>query len=231
MSDLSGFTMKFGLLYKFGKEGRFGMTFKTPSWITVKETFSSVGTSRFDNGDQYQYPAGVVGSQYNEYDVKTPSIFTGGVAIDVTPLLLALDVDYTDWTQMEFNVSGGADVLFTHYLEDLNTDIKKTFNPTANIRAGVEAAVLDGALNLRGGFMYLPSPYKMDSSPNNQKYATGGIGFTIERTLLIDIGFAHGWWETSHLNYQHYDSGGNPTSQTKEAVTTNNIIATVTYRF
>src|SRR5439155_896739 len=129
----------------------------------------------------------------NEYQVHTPFVFSLGLAHSFENLLLAGDVEYADWTQTEFST----DVLgtsFDSYLKDLNTLMKSELQSTANVRAGAEYTFPDGGFTIRAGGRYVPSPYRMDTSDNAQKYLTGGIGFAIERSLLIDFAFAHGWW-------------------------------------
>ncbi|HJW28371.1 MAG TPA: outer membrane protein transport protein, partial [Saprospiraceae bacterium] len=204
---------------------RFGLAVKTPSFITVRETFSDEGTSIFDtqiNGaDTYFYrlPDGRI-----EYDVRTPFTFSGGVAHEVSGFLFSGDVEYTDWSQMEFTNTDPA-------LLALNSDIKQLFRPTVNYRVGAEYTFPDAGAHVRGGFAYLQSPYTDDPSSFAQKYVTGGVGFTIENAIGIDVGYAHGFWDTKHINYGSYDILGNPTSETNESISTNNFIGTISYRF
>ena len=201
------------------------MALKTPSFITVRETFSDEGTSTFDtqingaNSYYYRLPDGRI-----EYDVRTPFTFTGGVAYNFSDLMVTGDLEYTDWSQMEFTNTDAA-------LLTLNADIKQLFRPTANIRVGAEYSFSDAGVHLRGGFAYLPSPYTDDPTSFAQKFVTAGIGFTIENTMGIDLGYSHGFWDTKHINYGDYDLLGNPTSGTQETVNTNNFITTVSYRF
>lgn len=216
-SDLSGFSAKMGILYRFNPKGRFGLTIKTPSWITVRETFSSEYQSDFDNGDHFVYPSGGAVSQRNEYDVTTPFVFGGGVSYNLGNAMLAGEIEYTDWTQMEFS---NADASLLQY----NSDIKEIYRPTANFKVGAEYEIPDANIRLRGGYAYLPSPYQGDSSSFAQKYITAGVGFIIENAIAIDIGYAHGFKDSFRYNYD-------ATSTTTEKIKTNNFIATVTYRF
>jgi long-subunit fatty acid transport protein len=79
-------------------------------------------------------------------------------------------------------------------------------------------------VSLRGGFAYQPSPFQGDPSSFAQKYITGGLGFAVQSTVYIDVAYAHGWWDTYHVNYD-------ATSRTDESVKTDNILFTVSYRF
>ena len=230
-SDISGFSAKLGFLYEIRPETKIGLTIKTPSWVTVRETFSSSGRSEFDNGDIYVYPSGTANPSRNEYDVRTPFIFSAGFSQTMQDLSVSADVEYTDWTQIEFKSGTAAVTDFSQDLLDLNTDIKTVFHPTVNIRVGAEYRISDAGVQLRGGFAYLPSPYQADAAANAQKFATGGVGFMIENAFGIDLGYSHGFWETSHINYAAYDASGNALSETKESIKTNTLVGTLTYRF
>ncbi len=216
-TDISGFSAKLGILYKWGSGSRLGITVKTPSWITVRETFSQNATSNFDNGDQITYSSSSGYPDKNEYDVHTPYSFSAGISHTIGDLMVAGDVEYTDWTQMEFS---NADASLMSY----NTDIKELFQPTANVRLGAEYSFGDEGLKLRGGFAYLPSPYNGDPSSFAQKYATAGIGFIVDNAIAIDLGYAYGFWDQYHQVYP-----GVYTST--ENVHTHNIMSTVSYRF
>jgi long-subunit fatty acid transport protein len=216
-SDLSGITAKLGMLYKFGERGRFGFALKTPSWITVRETYASDATSVFDNGDTRNDPAGGDNGTRNEYDITTPFVLSAGAAYIVQGLTLSGDLEYTDWTEMEFR-NGGSRLLA------MNTDIKQIFRQTLNLRGGAEYQLPSADVRLRAGYMFLPSPYKGDNSDFAQKYLTAGVGITLDPTIIIDVAYARGTWDTFRQIY----SGA---YTDKESVTTNNIVSTVTFRF
>ncbi len=217
--DISGFSMKFGILYKFGPGSRLGIAIKTPSWITVHETYSEQASSTFDNGDHYTIPAS--GSSY-DYDITSPYVFSAGLSHSIGDLMLAADVEYTDWTQMQFSNASAE-------LMSLNTTFKTEFRPTTNLRLGGEYDFSSIGFRLRGGFAYLPSPYSGDPSSYAQKYITGGVGFIIAEAFSIDLGYAHGYWDTEHA--QLLDINGNPTATTTEKISTDNLIGTISYRF
>ncbi|HUL43980.1 MAG TPA: outer membrane protein transport protein [Bacteroidota bacterium] len=214
-SDFSGFSATLGMLYKF-KNSRFGLTVKTPSWITVKETFSQQGTSLFDDNFSASY-ATVLGGT-DEYDITTPFVFSAGFSQIIQNLMLTGAIDYTDYTQMEFRNTDNQSLL------DYNTQIKQEFRQAANFRVGGEYEIPDVGLRLRAGYAYLMSPYAGDPSSFARKYITGGLGFIIDNSVAIDLGYAHGSWDTFIYNYD-------ATSQVNESITTNDLIGTVSYRF
>src|SRR5271169_2189814 len=226
--DIGGFSATLGLIYKFNSQSRLGLTVRTPSWITVHETYSEQGNNIFDaNLDS---TATYISADHvkNDYDVTTPFYFSAGYSQGIKDLLLSAEVDYEDYTQMEFRNTNDATLLY------YNTQIKQLFRPTVNMKIGGEYEFTGIGLRIRGGYAYLPSPYSGDGSSQATKYITGGIGYIFENSMAIDIGYAHGTVNTS----QYYsDPWGayrwtyDPTALVSESITTNNIIRTVTYRF
>lgn len=213
-SDLSGVNAKFGLMYRQPNVFRFGVSIKTPTSFRIKETFNTTAQSYFDNGDSFG-PFDSPGS--NEYDVVTPWIFGAGASVTIIDLVLSADVDYTDWTTMEFQ-DANPDLIA------LNQDIKNILRATGNFRAGAEYNVRDIGLRVRGGFIYNTSPYQGDPSSFDQKYFTAGLGIPLGESAMLDAGYAHGWWDTFRVNYT-----GGPV--VNEKVTTNNFLATLSFRF
>jgi long-subunit fatty acid transport protein len=214
--DMSGMTFRLGMLYRLDSGARFGINIKTPSFISVREKFSSDGTSVFDVPDSY----GIYSYNYRiegrtDYNVTTPFVFSGGFSVPLGPLMVAVDGDFTDWTQMRFS---NADPLVEQY----NTDIKEIFRTTGNVRLGLEYELEQ--LRLRLGYARNPSPYRNDPSSFTQQYITGGLGFIAENIIAIDLGYAHGFWETYHVQYD-----GSP--RTNEKIKTSTLMATFSYRF
>jgi hypothetical protein len=228
-TDINGFSMKFGFLANPTPHIRLGLTVKTPNWVTQHETFSSVGTSAFKNGDNFSYSSS---PSTNDYSVATPWVFTGGLSFDLWFLTVSGDIDYTDWTQLSYSSSYAYSSTFENYLNDLNQQAKDFLRPTANLRGGAELNLQSISTSLRAGFMYFPSPYNFDTQVNAQKYLTAGIGFLFEGAVALDFAYAYGWWETSHVMYSGYDKNNAYfSSSTSEKVHTDNVIATFTYRF
>lgn len=213
-SDISGVHAKFGFMYRDPDRFRVGLTIKTPTSFRIKETFNTTAQSYFDNGDTFgpfDSPAS------NEYDVLTPWVFGAGASVTVRDLVLSGDIEYTDWAQMEFQ-NANKDLLAK------NKDIKDILRSTANLRGGVEYDIRSAGVRLRGGFIYNPSPYQGDPSSFNQKYVTAGVGLLLGESAMLDIGYAHGWWNTFRINY-----AGGPLVD--EKITTNNFLATLSVRF
>jgi long-subunit fatty acid transport protein len=216
-SDISGFGAKLGLMYRVPDRFRFGIAVKTPTTYQVKEDFGTTARSYFDNGyiSPSSGPYETTGS--GEYDVVTPWVFSAGASFVLQDILLSGDIEYTDWTQLEFASAPSS-------LMALNKDIKTLFRPTATLRAGAEYNISQIGLRLRGGFIYNPSPFEGDPSSFDQKSVTGGVGFLLGQSTMLDVGYAHGWWKSFRSNY-------NGPSQVSESVKTNTFLATFSYRF
>jgi len=218
-SDLSGYNVLVGLMYR--KQGKFklGLTVRTPTYYKISEDFVDVGNSWFDNGDHFE--ARNPGS--TSYEIQTPYIFTAGGSIQATDwLLLAGDAELTDWTQMEFNTNN-ADLV------EENRVIRSIFRSTTALRGGAEVTLFDLGIRLRGGIVYNPSPYKDDPSDFDQKYYTAGVGAAIDENVSLTASVAFGMWKTFRDNYYLY--GLDAPSRTSESVGTSLVNVTLTYRF
>jgi len=149
----------------------------------------------------------------------TPWVFGAGVSVSFYGFTVSGDVDYTDYTQLEFK-NANSDVMA------LNTDIKQVLRSVPSLRVGGEYTIPDINVRLRAGYAYLQSPYAEDKgiSERQYKYWTVGIGFLVSETLMIDGAYARGSFSTYRVQYDQ-------TSRTDEKVTTDRFLFTLSYRF
>jgi long-subunit fatty acid transport protein len=219
-SDISGYNVLIGLIYRKQGVYKLGFTVRTPSYYDISEDFADVGDSWFDNGDHYQ----LRNPGSTKYNVKTPLVLSGGASVQASDwLLLAGDAEYIDWTQMEFT-NDNPD------LADENRVIRDVFRATTNLRGGAEVSLLNQGIRLRGGMVYNPSPYKGDPSSRDQVYYTAGIGATVDENVFLNASLTLGKWNTLRDNY--YLSGvDTPPSRTAESVNTSAVNITLSYRF
>ena len=219
-SDISGVNATFGLLYRIPDRFRLGFSVKAPTAFSVKERFGVSARSYFDNGDIMPSDSPFETSSNSTYDIHSPWVYSGGVSVIVNNVMLAADVEYTDWRELEF-VRANPDVMAQ------NNEIRKIFRETANLRGGIEYDLFGLGVRLRGGFIYNPSPYLGDPKSYDRKTITGGLGIMLAATTMLDVTYARGWYETFRYNYIQ----GDISSRTDEQITTNTFLLTFSYRF
>jgi long-subunit fatty acid transport protein len=224
-SEISGVNAKFGMMYRLGDVARLGLTIQTPSRVTVHETYSDEGSSVYDNG--YVPTAGGVAythqlnSFYNDYSVETPWVLGAGASYSpFDGLLLSGDVEYTDWTQIQW-----AD---NSELEKDNIALKKNFQATTNYSVGGEFQIPKTDLRVRAGYAYKPSPFAGDPSSYNQKIVTAGAGVLLQDNVMLDAVAAFGSMKTYGNNY---GPKADNLSRTDQSISTTHIDFTVSYRF
>jgi hypothetical protein len=224
-SEISGAGFTFGLMYRTD-DFRIGLTAKSPTAMTIKESYSDAGESVFDNTGTWLNNASPV-TQYsydatNEYGINSAWTFGLGASYYILPqLLLAADVEHTDWTQIEWTDNPS--------LERGNVALQSKFRATIGYRVGAEFDVPGTDVRLRGGYSLTPSPYKGDPSSYDQVLYTGGIGIFIQRNILLDG--AVGFGSSKSFRNQYTFPGIANASRSDEALSTTNINFTVSYRF
>jgi Outer membrane protein transport protein (OMPP1/FadL/TodX) len=217
--DISGGTAKIGIMYRKEDQFRIGLNVKVPTKYNVQETFGTTASSKFDSVSMGANTYGpFIANGSDEYDVLTPWVFSAGGSTAIGDLLISGDVEYTDWSSLQFD-NANADVIA------LNTDIKDIFRSTLNWRLGAEYDIKPAGVRLRGGYIYNTSPYQEDnSSAFDHKYITAGIGVMLGESSMLDLAYARGRWDSFQVNYDR-------TSTVHEAVTTHNVILTFSVRY
>jgi len=224
--DISGVNLLVGMMYRSDRV-RVGLTIKTPTAVTIKEKYTDAGESFFDKTNDNNFNPGPRTHSYdaeNEYGVLTPWTFGAGVSVEpIYGLLLAGDVDYTDWTQLEWTDN--------KVLERENSSMQKSLRAVLNIRLGAEYEIPGTDLRVRAGYMNQPSQYKGDPSSYDASTFTGGAGILLQDNVLLDLGVALGSFKTHHTNYDPIDEAVKFSTRTNESVSTTRVNFTISYRF
>jgi long-subunit fatty acid transport protein len=216
-SEISGVYGKFGLLANTSGILRVGLTATTPTWLSVRETFGTRGSSLFDDGASFTYAQDGAGA----YEVITPWVFGAGASIVVEDfLVLAGDAEWTDWTALRFE-DAAPEVMA------LNQQIRSMFTSTFNWRLGAELDL--AGFRMRAGFQMNPSPYKGDPPEFDRKSVTAGLGIPVGSTFMIDAAYAFGWWKSFRVNYTDPRDVAQP--MVDESINTHNVVLTMSYRY
>ena len=216
-SQLSGVNAMFGVLYRNDDFWRVGFTIKTPSSISIHETYTDKGQSVFDNGSGFK----ASDDAYNDYGVSTPWVFGfGGSYSPFQGLLLAASGEYTDWTETQWTDNSE--------LQQDNIFMKRLFRAVLNYSVGGEFEIPKTNLRLRAGYAMKPSPKTGDPSSYDQKIITAGAGVLLQDNVMFDVAAAIGSVKTFHNNY---GSVSENLSRTDESISATHVDFTVSYRF
>jgi len=214
--SLTGWDFRLGLLYKQSKFLTFGAAIKFPTIYSIEENYSIYSEAQYTENLYFiDYP-----ENPQEYDITTPMEFSGGVTASFPFVNASASAKFVDYSQMEFSDGFSGDDRF-----DKNEEITDIYESTLNWNMGVEVSLPYPALKLRGGFVYMPSPYKDDDSEFDKKYMTAGLGFPLAKRLLVDIAYMHGWWKNFGDNY------GTELSRTDHDIKVNKIVFSLSYIF
>jgi hypothetical protein len=224
-SEISGAGFTFGMMYRTDNL-RIGLIAKSPTALTIKESYSDAGESVFDNAGSWLNNSSPI-TQYsykatNEYGVSSAWTFGAGASFYVIPqFLLAADIEHTDWTQIEWTDNPD--------LERGNVSLQSKFRAVTSYRIGAEADIPGTDLRLRGGYSLTPSPYKGDPASYDQVLYTAGIGMFLQRNVVIDGAIGIGSYKSFRNQYQF--PGISNASRSDETIATTNVTVTLSYRF
>jgi long-subunit fatty acid transport protein len=225
-SELSGSNIMLGMMYR-AEVFRLGLIAKGPTSIKVQETYSDDGESVFDaNGGTWNpsNPSKKYStiSSSNEYGVSSPWTFGAGGSLYLLPeFLIAADVEYTDWTQIEWTDNPD--------LEKRNSQLQSEFRSVVSYRIGAEFDIPSTEVRVRGGYSVTPSPYKNDPTSYDQTMFTGGAGIFLQRNVVLDAAFAYGSMKTFRNEYSVI--GLPNTARVDRDITSTQVNFTVSYRF
>ena len=216
--DISGggINAKIGAIYKLNDMFRIGAAFHSPTYFSITD-ISTPMLSATHNDSLYT----ISQDGYNlknefDYHLTTPwkTVLSATMLIEKLGFV-TFDYEYVDYSSMRYLYPAGIDVYgntFQQAEDDMNRQIKKTYQGASNFRLGGEARIAKYFM-ARAGFGYYGNPYtSFGQSTINSFYTTeridlsAGIGFRFDH-FFTDLGFVHSMYQGFEQPYS-VDYGG-----------------------
>ncbi len=192
-NDYTGYSGRFGLGYTAGDNFHLGVLIRFPTSLTVRQAL-----------EEYEELNGVYDRSYGSgrYRFVTPFGFGFGAACNLGNLLLAADLNYADYTQIEYK--SGVDRF------QANDDVRKYYRDVVSFAFGAEYSFPEKGVSLRAGVNHQPIPFQYLSNGNEPTAITGGASLLLSRHLKADFGVAFWRWETRDRAYFTEDDDNVP---------------------
>lgn len=179
----TGYTIKFGVIYKPVDAIRIGLAFHSPTWYKIDEYYYNDMVSHFTDGAKYE--ASNTPLRFN-YALATPTRLLAGVAVQIQKIaMLSADYEFVDYSNARFSQTGDG---YDYSLK--NSEIKNSLQSASNIRLGGEVRL--SKLYLRAGYGLYGKPFRSgeDNASLNYNTMSFGAGFR-EQNVSIDFAFSN----------------------------------------
>ncbi len=204
-TDYSGIGIKVGGMFHITPQIRAGLTVALPYSLTLTETWSKDDELSYDiyslaDDATYNYvePSNLGDGQF-DYKINVPFKFSGGVSYDLGKILVSASAEYQDWTQMEFEKPDNRDERDYTDLLNQNPLFDQNYKATLTYAVGGEVKLFNNSLLVRGGYRYVPSPFKNMDKKYDKRYLSAGVGYRIDRNTVINASYTYGMWEKAQL--------------------------------
>lgn len=212
----SGIGARLGIALQMSRHLGIGMTVESPTSLSVQQD-----TRLIENGTETY--------GYAEYDIKKPFVFSSGLVTRFDNFTAMADMNYTDWSQLEYDDNPDMEIEF-------NSLFKDYYKEVLGFKLGAEYVLPGLGLSLRGGYFNNPLPFK-DIEENGVKTYDGktrqgysfGIGLLVDQVMTIDIAYVHGSYENDY--FRNGIANFNNSVLLNEDVSHNRIFLTGSYRF
>ena len=183
----SGVGGRIGLLAHLTDTINLGLTLVAPVELGVDEVWYQSTVDVFDDGEKLS--DSVTGEQ--TYDIERPFEVGAGVAVKLLnkQLILAGDVQLTDWTQTRYDPAPADDISKDNF--------EKYYAVTLQARLGVEYRIPGIDTHVRVGYFRDTIPFTGTEVENARDFLTMGAGKIFEDSLKFDVGYMLGSWQQS----------------------------------
>jgi long-subunit fatty acid transport protein len=185
----TGFNGKIGMIYRATDAVRVGLSFISPTWIKVSDSFSESLDTRYTKATGGAIPPYTNSPQIydTDYTLRTPYRVNGGLSAIISQQgLLSADVEYVDYSSINFSIGDRIAE------QNTNDDIRDRYQAAVNFRLGGEYKVNN--LMLRAGYNRTGSPFK--DIEISSDILSGGIGFR-SSLLYVDLTYQNATFNTT----------------------------------
>jgi len=210
----SGVNFKLGMIYRPIEFVRIGAAVHTPTFFTLKESYSRTMNSYFDNGNSYT--ASSPNGKF-DYELNTPMRVIGSLAFIIGEYgLVSADYEFVDYSEARLRSKN-------YKFFDENEAIQNNYRAHSNIRVGAEARL--DPISLRVGYALMGSPYKTGVNDGERTALSFGVGIR-DKDYFFDVAYIYSSYSENYWLY-------NPAlvQATNNTFKTSNIMMTLGFRF
>lgn len=221
-TDISGFNIKAGGLLRLSRQMRLGFAVSTPITFKVEESWSSSEETLFDD-DTFEdsFDEGVF-----DYKIRSPWTFSAGGSIDLLNFVLSGDVEYNDWSQIEYQseppIGGFSET-------EANRLITDNYRATLRTRVGAEFTLPLTGLSFRAGYFRDPSILQNRDVNEDKQFLSAGLGFLVDKQVKLDVAFVHGFWKNFNSELE-VPGGETDIFEYVEDIKVNKVFVTLAFR-
>ena len=200
--EYSGIGGRVGLLAHLTDEISLGFTLVSPVELGVDEQWYQSTGAVYDDGEETSDTVDGV----QAFDIERPVEIGAGAAVKLfnKQLILAGDVQFTDWTQTRYDPAPADDISQDNFEEFYAT--------TLQVRLGAEYQIPIIATHIRLGYLRDPIPFRY-TEVDTHDFLTAGVGKIFEDSLKLDVTYVLGGWaqerndvKTEHLTHRVFVS-------------------------
>tara|TARA_B100001146_G_C16155147_1_gene423030 strand:- start:252 stop:1397 length:1146 start_codon:yes stop_codon:yes gene_type:complete len=180
--EFSGSALTLGLMHVITKNLQYGISFDMPRKVSIEDYYTE---SNHINEDESSSESDIW-----YYDAKKPMTVHLGGAMITRVLNLFYELEYTDWTNLEFS----SDTYGLQDILDINNEIKDEFGATLIHHIGGAMRLPIIPAHLFAGYQYLPTPFK-DSYNNLRESYSLGFSVAIKKNFTLQGSYDTYFWE------------------------------------
>ena len=198
----TGYNFKFGVIFKPVNEFRIGLAVHTPTFLRMKDTYTTTISTAFYDGNTELYTIDATSPTNSVwYRIRTPWRLLGSIGV-VAGQVGLINAEY----ECRLNNSMRIGDTDNYWYPDATSEIKEYLQPTHIFKIGGEVRA-SNKVSIRAGYQYRSSAAKQEvkddklnisvsgscpiySYDNNQQFITAGLGYR-SGGFYADLAYVH----------------------------------------
>jgi hypothetical protein len=221
-TDITGVNLKAGGLIRMGRMMRLGFSLATPTTFKVEEQWSERDELLLDDGVlEDSLETGTF-----DYKIQSPWTFSAGASLSLLNFVFSGDVEYNDWSQIEYK---SEPPVFPLTETEANRLIRDNYRATLRTRLGAEFTLPLTGVSFRAGYFRDPSIRQDRDLDEDKQFLSAGVGFLVDKQVKLDVAFVHGFWKSFDSELE-VPGGETDVLEHVENIKVNRVFVTLAYR-
>jgi len=185
----TGVNFKLGMIFRPIDFVRIGAAVHTPTFFSMKDSYSRTMNSFFDDGKNYT--ASSPNGKF-DYELTTPMRLIGSLAFVIAEYgIISADYEFVDYADARLRSK-------SYKFFDENEAVQNNYTAQNNIRLGAEVRL--DPIAIRGGYALFGNPYKSGLNNSERTSISFGLGLR-EKEYYIDLAYVMTTYSEDYFLY------------------------------
>ena len=211
-TEIYGFTLRTGLLYKVTPNFNIGLSYQIPSNMVITESYYSLIRTELDDGST-PFESDFASEVDYEYRIEKPGQLSAGLAfVDIAGFDISASAEMIDYSNLGVDLVKGNELAFNEEVAireqetEIESFMQNNYKRVINYKAGLGFQATE-QLKLKAGYAF--NEGKSTVYEADKTILSAGLSAKISQNIILDLNGQYATWRDQSVAYSYFDTDAN----------------------